>query len=350
LREIILIPQNTTKHLLETKGETMTIKYQTANLLNAGSFGLNVFSQNDLEQIHRATLDVLWNVGIQVKSPKAKEILGDNGCVVDEKTDVVKIPPHLVEDAIHSTPESYRAHAIDPANDYVPGGAKTGFVNFGEAPALIDIESRKVRAATRKDIDDTVRFVDTLENVVGWERPLTAQDLDEEMASIYNAYSFYTHSSKHGFLGIYNVEQFEAAVKMGAVLAGGEDKLRQSPLFTCSADPVSPLVLTLEPTDVLIEACKFGAPIKINPLGMAGGTTCVNMAATLVTHNAEVLGSVTLGQLVNRGAPMVYGSSTSMMDMKTTLSSMGAPEMAMISAAAAKLAQFYKMPSWVGGG
>ena len=210
----------------------MTIKYQIANLLSAGSFGLNVFSQNDLEQIHRATLDVLWNVGIQVKSPKAKGIFGDSGCAVDEKTDVVKIPPYLVEDAIQSTPESYRAHAIDPANDYVPGGAKTGFVNFGEAPALIDIESRKVRAATRQDIDDTVRFVDTLENVVGWERPLTAQDLDEEMASIYNAYSFYTHSSKHGFLGIYNVEQFEAAVKMGAVLAGGEDKLRQSPLFT----------------------------------------------------------------------------------------------------------------------
>ena len=71
----------------------MTIKYQIANLLSAGSFGLNVFSQNDLEQIHRATLDVLWNVGIQVKSPKAREIFGDHGCVVDEKTDVVKIPP-----------------------------------------------------------------------------------------------------------------------------------------------------------------------------------------------------------------------------------------------------------------
>jgi trimethylamine--corrinoid protein Co-methyltransferase len=328
----------------------MTIKYQIANLLSAGSFGLNVFSQDDLEQIHRATLDVLWNVGIQVKSPQAREIFSDNGCGVDAKTDVFKIPPHLVEDAVQSTPATYRAHAIEPQNDYVAGGTKTGFVNFGEAPALMDPETRKVRAATKKDVDDTVRFVDTLENVIGWERPLTAQDLDEEMASIYNAYSFYTHSSKHGFLGIYNVEQFKAAVKMGAVMAGGEDKLKQSPLFTCSADPVSPLVLTEEPTDVLIEACKFGAPIKINPLGMAGGTTCVNMAATLVTHNAEVLSSVTLGQLVNKGAPMVYGSSTSMMDMKTTLSSMGAPEMAMISAAVAKLAQFYKMPSWVGGG
>ena len=328
----------------------MTINYQYSNLLRAGSFGLHVLSADDLEQIHMSTLDVLWNIGLLVKSPRAREIFGDNGCVVDEKSEIVKIPAHLVEDAIQSTPATYRAHAINPENDFVPGGKKTGFINFGEAATLIDPVTREVRDATRKDVDDTVRFIDTLENSIGWERPLTPRDLDEEMASIYNAYSFYSYSSKHGFLGIYNVEQFQAAVKMGAVLAGGEEKLSQSPLFTCSADPVSPLVLTEEATDVLIEACGFGAPIKINGLGLAGGTTCVDLASTLVTHNSEVLGSITLGQLVRKGAPMVYGSSTSIMDMKTTLASMGAPEMAMLSAAVAKLAQFYKMPSWVGGG
>ncbi len=328
----------------------MTIKYQHANLLRSGSFGLNVLSPDDIEQIHLATLDVLWDIGLQVKSPKARKIFGDSGCVVDEKTEIVKIPSNLVEDAIQSTPATYRAHAIDPENDYVPGGKKTGFVNFGEAAALMDPTTRKVRAATKQDVDDSVRFIATLDNIVGWERPLTATDLDEDMASIYNAYSFFSHSSKHGFLGIYTVEHFKAAVKMGAVIAGGEDKLSLSPLFTCSADPISPLVLSEEATDVLIEACKFGAPIKINGLGMCGGTTCVDLASTLVTHNSEALGSITLGQSVRKGAPMVYGSSTSIIDMNTTLAAMGAPEMAMISAAAAKLAKFYKMPSWVGGG
>ncbi|NIQ37367.1 MAG: hypothetical protein GTN81_02085 [Proteobacteria bacterium] len=328
----------------------MTINYKYADLVQAGSFGLNALSDDDLEQIHLATLDVLWNIGLRVKSPKAREILGDNGSVVDEKTEIVKIPSNLVEDAIQSTPATYRAHAINSENDYVAGGKKTGFVNFGEAAALMDPRTRKVRAATRQDVDDTVRFIDTLENMIGWERPLTPCDLDEDMASIYNAHSFFSNSSKHGFLGIYSVEHFRATVQMGAVIAGGEDKLRHSPLFTCSADPVSPLILSEDATDVLIEACKFGAPIKINGLGMAGGTTCVDLASTLVTHNAEVLGSITLGQLVRKGAPMVYGSSTSMMDLRTTLVAMGAPEMAKISAAVAKLAQFYKMPSWVGGG
>ena len=74
----------------------MTINYQNANLLQAGSFGLNVFSPDDLEQIHMATLDVLWNIGLQVKSSNARKILGDNGCVIDEKREIVKIPPNLV--------------------------------------------------------------------------------------------------------------------------------------------------------------------------------------------------------------------------------------------------------------
>ena len=100
----------------------MAINYQIANLLQARSFGLNVFSQDDLEQIHMATLDVLWNIGIKVKSPRAREVFSDNGCVVDDTSDIVKIPPHLVEDAIQSTPATYRAHAIDPENDYVAGG------------------------------------------------------------------------------------------------------------------------------------------------------------------------------------------------------------------------------------
>ena len=92
----------------------MAINYQYANLLSAGSFGLNVVSPDDIEMIHLATLDVLWNIGLKVMSHKARVIFGDSGCVVDEANQIVKIPPHIVEDAIQSTPATFRAHAINP--------------------------------------------------------------------------------------------------------------------------------------------------------------------------------------------------------------------------------------------
>ncbi len=85
-------------------------------------------------------------------------------------------------------------------------------------------------------------------------------------------------------------------------------------------------------------------------MGLIGGTTCINMASTLVTHNAEVLSMIVLGQSVRRGHPLVYGSTTGILDLKTCLAAVGAPESALFSAAIAKLAQFYKVPSWVAGG
>jgi len=58
----------------------MTINYQYSNMLNAGSFGLNVLSPDDIELIHMSTLDVLWNIGLKVMSPNARVIFGDSGC------------------------------------------------------------------------------------------------------------------------------------------------------------------------------------------------------------------------------------------------------------------------------
>jgi len=85
-------------------------------------------------------------------------------------------------------------------------------------------------------------------------------------------------------------------------------------------------------------------------LAMAGGTSPVTLAGTLVTHNAEVLGGITLNQLVQKGAPVIYGSSTTAMDLKIGAASVGTPECAIISGAVARLARYYALPCYVAGG
>ena len=82
---------------------------------------------------------------------------------------------------------------------------------------------------------------------------------------------------------------------------------------------------------------------------MAGGTAPVTLAGALVNHNAEILAGLTLAQATRRGAPVIYGSSTTAMDLKMATAAVGTPECALISGAVARLARYYELPSYVAG-
>ncbi|KUO51732.1 MAG: hypothetical protein APF76_15210 [Desulfitibacter sp. BRH_c19] len=323
--------------------------------LNAGSYrhnglGLNMFSEDELYDIHLATLDVLWNTGVRVDSAKAREIFHSSGCQVDKETNIVKIPAHLVEDAIHSIPSTFRACGRNPKNDWYCESNRTGFVNFGEAVKIIDPYTRKIRKPNKQDVWDSARVCESLDNIVVFERCLMPEEVDPDVGQVYVAEAFLNNCTKHGYIGMNRPENVRAAFKMGALVAGGEDKFRQRPLFSTSTDPISPLLHSEHAVDSLLQAIELGLPAKINAMGLAGGTACVNLGSVLVTHNAEILSMFVLGQQVKRGFPMVYGTSTTMIDLRTTIAAVGTPELALFSSAVAKLAQYYKIPSWVAGG
>lgn len=323
--------------------------FQPGTITNNG-IGLTLFSDDELERVHLSTCDLLWRVGVQVESKQAREIYGDGGCVVDEAKNRVRIPAWLTEWAIQVAPATFRAAARVTENDFICEYGRTGFVNFGEAPAMIDPQTRAVRLPTTKDVDDMNRFLDYLPNVDVYERPLTPSDVVQEVSCVYNAKSFFENVTKHGYIGINSVENMRTIFEMACVVTGGKENFLLNPIFSSTSDPISPLLQSREGCDAMIEAARLGIPMKINPLALPGGTSNVNLGATLVSHNAEVLSMFVLGQLVRKGHPMVYGSSTSMMDLRTTLASMGCPEMGLFSAAITKLAQYYRLPVWVAGG
>jgi trimethylamine--corrinoid protein Co-methyltransferase len=100
---------------------------------------------------------------------------------------------------------------------------------------------------------------------------------------------------------------------------------------------------------VVIASARAGLPDNVLSMAMAGASSPVTLAGTLVTHNAEVLSGIVLAQLTERGAPCIYGSSTTAIDLRLAAASVGSPELALISAAVATLAQRYNLPSFVAG-
>jgi len=327
----------------------------TVRGLHAGSkrlegVGINIFTDDELWDIHYATLDLLWNVGVKVESEEARQIYGDNGCTVDEETMIVKVPAYLVEDALISIPKTLRLCGRDPKKDWICEGNRPGFTNFGEAIQLIDPYTKELRKPVRQDVDNVTRCCEAMDQTIIFERAIAPSEVDPDVAQVHIAESFFQNCTKHAYIGMNRPENMRAVAKMAYAVCGGEDKFRARPIFSQSTDPVAPLVHPKGSTDTLIQAIRCGVPAKINPLALSGGSACVYQAGTMVTENAEHLSMFVLSQLVKRGHPMVYGSSTAMMDLRTTTACLGSPEHALYGAATAKLAQFYHIPSWTGGG
>lgn len=312
--------------------------------------GLNMFTEDELFALHCATLDVLKNTGVKVDSQEARDIFHGGGAIVDDKTKMVKIPPYLVEDAVRTAPSTILLAGRNPKNDYVLEGKRVGFLNFGEGIRIIDPYTREYRPTNKKDVANAALVCDAMDQIVVHNRAVGADETPAPVQSLHNAEAIFPNISKHCFIGAGTARNFKKIVEMAAAIVGGKDKLRDRPIYSTIVCPTSPLKLTPDCTDIIIEAARAGVTVNILSMAMAGGSSTVTLAGTLITHNAEVLSGIVLHQLVSKGAPVIYGSSTTMMDLKYTTAPVGSPELGMINAGVAKLAQYYMLPSFVAGG
>jgi len=94
----------------------------------------------------------------------------------------------------------------------------------------------------------------------------------------------------------------------------------------------------------------LGLGVNVMPMALSGGTSSATLAGTLATHNAEVLSGIILAQLSKKGLPCTYASTSTILDLRFGTSAIGSPEYGMINASIAKLSQYYRLPSFVGGG
>jgi len=318
--------------------------------LPVGGFELNVFTDDELDKIHLATLEVLNSTGIYVENDKALEIFHGGGAVIDRENGIVKIPPHVVEDAIRSAPSKFHAYGRIPDSDIVLEGNRISFTNFGEGIMFVDPQTGEHRDTTKADIVMASRIIDYLEHVETYERCMCSHDKHPKVQALHNADASLTNTTKHHWLGPVNAYQARRIVEMLIAIAGSKEQLKERPFLTFVSCPVSPLKLPKDHCDIIMEAAKNGLGLNVIGMAMSGGSSPIHLAGTLVTQNCEVLSSLVLNQLVCKGSPFVYGSSTCAMDLRRATATVGSPELAMISAAVARLAKYYSLPCFVAGG
>jgi trimethylamine---corrinoid protein Co-methyltransferase len=312
--------------------------------------GAPVFTEDDCQDIHLATLEVLRETGVYVEDEKARALFAEAGCDTRDDRGVVKIPADVVDDAVRSAPPAILFAGRDRKDDVWVGGDRVGFTNFGEAPLLVDPDTGLLRSATKADVGDAARLCDALDQIDVFEMALNAGDVPPETADVHHVEAALANTTKCVCAATLSWEESEAAWDLAAAVVGGREELRRRPIMFEAACPVSPLKLHREFTDPMISAARAGVPAAAISCAMAGATTPLRLAGAMVVHNAEQLASLVLTQLAAKGSGFVYGSSTTAMDMRYATASVGTPEASLINAAVAAMARYYSVPSWVAGG
>lgn len=315
-----------------------------------GGFGAPLFTDDELEEIHLATLEVLENTGVFVEDPEAFEIFKEAGATVDPDKKIVKLPPYLVEEAIQSAPSKLFLAGRDPKNDVILESNRVGFTTFGEGVKVRDPYTGDLRPPTKQDVANAAKLADAMDEVDVYERAVGAHEVPQVVGQLHNAEASFNNTSKHVFMGPFDGYQLNKIVEMATAIAGSKEKLLERPLITFITCPVSPLKLVQDTCEVIMGAARSGMAVNILSMAMSGGSSPVTLAGTLVNHNAEVLSGIVLSQLTRKGAKVIYGSSTTAMDLRLATASVGSPECAMISGAVARLARYYALPSFVAGG
>ena len=318
-------------------------------LTAADAFRVQCLSDGDCRKIHAATLEILDKTGIFVPSAKAKTIFADHGARVDKDKDLVFIPPELVEKGLSTLPAEIRIPGRDRSADYIMGGDRLGFINFGTTTYINDIVSGERRKSVKADVAQATRLLDCLSSVEILITVLSCADKSPVTETMHATAAMLANTTKPVEAVPPTANLIPKMTLMGEA-AVGQDTFRQNPFFFTGVCVVSPLQLVDECSEVLMAAVEHDFVTSVLSMCLAGGTAPIHLAGTVVQHNAEVLSGLILGQCLKPGAPMIYSSSTTSLDMRFGTAAVGSVEGAILNAALVKMGRYYQIPVRISGG
>lgn len=306
---------------------------------------LEFFSRRDMDAIHATSLKILEEIGLKVTNEQAFAIFAEAGAKVDGTSKIVKFSESLIEESLSTTPSGFIWQARDPKKNLAMRDTLVHFSPAACPPFVRDLETGEQRPTTYKDCCNMVKINDALEHISDCFCPVFPTDVPSGSEHFYMMRAMVENSDKciRGRVTGTRVALDSIRIARNITEACGVEP--EGPNMIALTDTISPLRTDDEIVDGLIEFVKNGFPVILSAEMMAGATSPATLAGTLALQNAEILSHVVLCQKINPGIPLIYGTTSSIMDMKTSMLRYGAIEMALINAATAQLSRYYGMPS-----
>jgi trimethylamine--corrinoid protein Co-methyltransferase len=306
---------------------------------------LNLLTDEQVERILDEAMQLMVQPGIKVTSAAARKLLAAAGATVDDENEVVQIPETLARQAVESAPGEFHLYNRqgEPVVRY--GGDAVHFDPGSAGVHILDPETLEHRPSQSGDLVRLVQVAEMLPQYDAQSTAVICSDVPKEIGDLYRLYLVLLYSAKPVVTGSFSVEGLGVMVDMLAAVAGGRQALAEKPLAVFDACPSPPLIWSDFGAQNLIDLARARVPAQIVSMPLAGAVAPVTILGAVVQHAAECLSGITIHQLAQPGAPIVWGGAPAIMDMRKGTTPMGAIETAMIDAAYSQVGKSLGLPT-----
>ncbi len=303
-------------------------------------------SDDDIQYVHDASLEILEEVGLLVRNQKARKRFAEHGAIVNHETEMVRIPSAVVEKYRRMVPPTITLRGRDPAYDVTFPRKLPVIATASSAPDIVDPVSGVTRRARSDDIARIAHLVNELPGFDLFSISTLADDAPKDQFSLSRFYAALKNCIKPCRTSVYNIHEAEQVIRLGELIAGSKQAYWQRPFINfgyCSI--VSPLTMDFDSTDTLMYFAEKGITAYGTIAPMGGLSTPLTLSGMLVTMNAEWLATAVLAQMSKAGTEQIYNFLPVFADMRDGAYAPGAIEIGMMNSAVCQMARFYDVPA-----
>ena len=276
--------------MIETHGKSMT----SAHYARMGP--------EECAKIHRASLEIMWRIGIDVHDEKALEILVKGGASAEGIR--VRVPEHMVTRALASAPHTMTLYNRNGKAAIRAGAYNSYFGGGSDCLNVLDHHTGERRKPVLQDVRQAATIMDALPEIDFVMSAFLPEDVDQRVYDRYQMEVMLNATTKPIVFVTPDFEGCVAAIEMCEAVAGGVGAFQRKPFATCYINVTSGMTMNQEALQKCMFLAKKGLPLLWIPLNAGGVNSPVTIAGCEASMNAGVLLGVVLAQLIQPGVPV----------------------------------------------
>ena len=302
-------------------------------------------TEEGVHAVHDAAMRILEEIGIDFLHEGAREKLKAAGADVRDGEERVKMDRDMVMDLVAKAPSQFTITPRNVDRQVTVGGNHQLYVNVSSPPSCSDLD-RGRRSGDRESFRDLIKlsqYFNCIHMVGGYPvEPVDVHPSIRHLECIHDKLKL-TDKVIHTYsLGVERVEDTMEMIR----IAGGltHEEFAATPRMYTNINSTSPLKHDWPMLDGAMRLAERGQMITVTPFTLSGAMAPVTLAGAIAQQTAEALAAIALLQFVKPGCPVVMGSFTSNVDMKSGAPAFGTPEYMRATQMSGQMARFYNLP------